>query len=300
MSADGKRMVVNQAFAAMHGYDSPEQMLQLGLADLDTPETAALAPDRLRRLLAGESFSFEVEHFHRNGHRLALAVSCRVVEVDGKPHFLGFHRDITARKQEEQHRARLEEQLHHAQKMEAIGTLGAGVAHDFNNILGALLGRLSLLELDLGAAADAHRTHLREMRELIERGAALARQLLGLGRRDKYEAQPLDVAAAVRKTSARAPHTGHETILVVDDEPPMRSVCAALLERLGYDVLTASGGREALELVRAHEGRLSLVLLDLTMPARSALCCDEPRLAPGSSARLARRAGRGVVRGARP
>ncbi len=97
--ADGS-LQVNDAFAAMHGY-RPEEMRGLALGDLDTPEAARLAPERLRRLLAGEAMTFEVEHRHRHGHTFPLQVSARVVRMDGQSYFLGFHQDISERHQAE-------------------------------------------------------------------------------------------------------------------------------------------------------------------------------------------------------
>jgi PAS domain S-box-containing protein len=97
MSTNGQTVTVNESFARMHGY-RPEDMARLGLPDLDTPETQALAPERLGRLLAGEHLTFEVEHYHKDGHRFPLSVSCKVVQFDGQSYYLGFHRDITESK----------------------------------------------------------------------------------------------------------------------------------------------------------------------------------------------------------
>ena len=93
---------VNESFAKLHGYGSPKEMEHLTLSDLDTPETARLAPERLRRLLTGESMNFEVEHYHKNGHKVLLNVSCNVIQIGGESYFLGFHQDITHRKRAEE------------------------------------------------------------------------------------------------------------------------------------------------------------------------------------------------------
>ena len=101
LSLDGKILIVNEAFAKMHGYSSPKEMEHLRLPDLDTPESAKLAPERLHRLIVGEAMNFEVEHYHKDGHSFPLCVSCNVVQNGGQPYFLGFHSDITQRKRAE-------------------------------------------------------------------------------------------------------------------------------------------------------------------------------------------------------
>jgi PAS domain S-box-containing protein len=98
LSADGEGLIVNESFARMHGY-AQKEMEHLRLRDLDTPESAKLAPERMRRLLAGETLNFEVEHYHRDGHSFPLSVNCGVINVEGRPHFLGFHRDVTEYRQ---------------------------------------------------------------------------------------------------------------------------------------------------------------------------------------------------------
>jgi len=101
MPVGGTNFTVNESFAKLHGYSSPKEMEHLALSDLDTPETARLAPERLRRLLTGESMNFEVGHYHKNGHEVLLNVSCNVIQIGGESYFLGFHQDITERKHAE-------------------------------------------------------------------------------------------------------------------------------------------------------------------------------------------------------
>jgi PAS domain S-box-containing protein len=101
MPVSGTTFTVNQSFAQLHGYTSPKEMEHLTLSDLDTPETAKLAPERLYRLSRGESMNFDVEHYQKNGHKVLLNVSCNLVQIGGESCFLGFHQDITHRKRAE-------------------------------------------------------------------------------------------------------------------------------------------------------------------------------------------------------
>ncbi len=102
MQMDGSNVVVNDSFARIHGYASPKEMEHIKLSDLDAPETARLAPERLRRLASGESMRFEVEHYHKEGHTIWLSVSCNVVTFEDHRYYLGFHQDITERKRAEE------------------------------------------------------------------------------------------------------------------------------------------------------------------------------------------------------
>jgi PAS domain S-box-containing protein len=138
MSTDGKDVSVNDSFAKMHGYAGPGEMEGVHLPDLDNPETAKLAKERLRRILAGETLSFEVEHYRKDGSIFTLSVSCNLIRIGGRSYFLGFHRDITEYRKAEAF-------LANAQKLESLGMLAGGIAHDFNNILATIAGNLSLL-----------------------------------------------------------------------------------------------------------------------------------------------------------
>jgi PAS domain S-box-containing protein len=94
-------VAVNAAFAEMHGY-TVDELLTMDLGDLETPESARLTPERLARVLAGESMSFEVEHRRKNGQVFPLEVSANLMVVGDQDYVLGFHRDITRRRLAEQ------------------------------------------------------------------------------------------------------------------------------------------------------------------------------------------------------
>ncbi len=109
---------------------------------------------------------------------------------------LGNYHDITGRKEAEVERAKLETQFQQAQKMEAVGSLAGGVAHDFNNMLQAILGNVDLaLE---GVPSDSPTGEgLREIRKCAERSADLTRQLLAFARRQTIAPKVLDLNVTV-------------------------------------------------------------------------------------------------------
>jgi len=104
----------------------------------------------------------------------------------------GVFFNITDRKFAEQALIDKEKQLQHAQRMEAIGTLAGGVAHDFNNLMMGMLGNLSLILYDI---EPEHRYYdkLQNIEKLIKNGSKLTSQLLGYARQGKYEVKPVDL-----------------------------------------------------------------------------------------------------------
>ncbi|HEV2691574.1 MAG TPA: PAS domain S-box protein [Verrucomicrobiae bacterium] len=124
-----------------------------------------------------------------DGRPVVFEITDTYVESGGKPRLLlSMFRDITLQK-------RLEEQLRQSQKMEAIGQLAGGVAHDFNNILTIILGHASLLtmqSLDPKALVSAN-----QIKQASERAAGLTRQLLAFGRKQIVNPRPLDLNRVV-------------------------------------------------------------------------------------------------------
>jgi PAS domain S-box-containing protein len=104
--------------------------------------------------------------------------------------------DVTARKSAEKEKERLEARLRRAQKMEAIGQLAGGLAHDFNNILTAILGNVELLRSHLGNRCELDemgRAHLEQIERAALRAAALTRQMLAFGRPQPVRRERLDL-----------------------------------------------------------------------------------------------------------
>jgi PAS domain S-box-containing protein len=101
MTPEGKLIEVNESCAAMHGY-TVEEMLTISLKDLDTPETACLVPERMKRILQGENITFEVEHYHKNGHVINMEVSAGLITYSGVKLVQCFQRDITEQKKARQ------------------------------------------------------------------------------------------------------------------------------------------------------------------------------------------------------
>jgi PAS domain S-box-containing protein len=184
--------VFNDTWAGMIGYTIEE----LTPYDYDTwerlvhPDDLPEASQRLRACVAGETPDYEAEirMRHKDGRWIWVLDRGRVMTRDalGRPlSMFGTHTDITAFKA-------TEAALLNAQKMESVGRLAGGVAHDFNNMLGVILGHadLALSTLEPG---DAVRGSLEEIRHAARRSSELTQQLLGFARRQAVTPRIVDL-----------------------------------------------------------------------------------------------------------
>ena len=111
---------------------------------------------------------------------------------------VAIYDDVTKRMQNEQERARLEEQLRQSQKLEAIGTLAGGIAHDFNNVLMAIMGHAELAKEDLPPGSPAAES-VEQVLVASERAKKLVRQILSFSRREEPNKIALEVATLVEE-----------------------------------------------------------------------------------------------------
>ena len=114
--------------------------------------------------------------------------------------FRGLARDVTAKMVALKEKEKLQSQLNHAQRMEAVGTLAGGIAHDFNNLLMGIMGNISLLDTKLGKGSP-YNEYLRAIEQCVESGATLTRQLLGYARGGKYQVKTIDLNETVKRTA---------------------------------------------------------------------------------------------------
>ncbi|CAN5675913.1 hypothetical protein BH23GEM10_BH23GEM10_01480 [soil metagenome] len=140
----------------------------------------------------GGARSIEFRYRHRDGEwRMLHAIGTNLLDDPAVGGFVINMIDTTVRHQ-------LEQQLQHAQKMEAVGRLAGGIAHDFNNLLTAIQGYTDLLG-DSHATDDRARQDLVEIRRAVDSAARLTRQLLAFSRRQVVRRRPTDVGAVVRE-----------------------------------------------------------------------------------------------------
>ncbi len=167
--------------------------------------SAILPPDRLelglarvREVLAGRTVEFQRRHYADRGREFdTLLVPFRGPSGQQDGYFV-FSVDITERKRAESDRLALEEQLRESQKMEAVGTLAGGIAHDFSNILGVILGNVGLARKD-AAGQERLLASLDEIAKAGEQAKRLVQQILAFSRRQPQEMKVRELAPVVRE-----------------------------------------------------------------------------------------------------
>jgi PAS domain S-box-containing protein len=188
---DGRYVEVNEAFAKVMGLQREELMdnTSTGTGYI-TAEQRVIFLDEYRQ--KGSVENLELQMRVKGGElRYGLFNSSKIT-IGEENFFLTQVTDITDRKQAEEEKRRLEERLQRAEKMEALGTLAGGVAHDLNNVLGVIVGYAELL-LDEIDESNSIRPRLVNIMKGGERAAAIVQDLLTLARRGVPSKQILNL-----------------------------------------------------------------------------------------------------------
>ena len=204
MALDGRWLRVNQKLCDILGY-STEEMLQKAREDITHPDDLEAESEYVQRVVAGERPApfADLRFLHKDGSVVWVDLTVSVVrEVqDGPGYFIAVVEDATSRKNAEQERAGLESQLLHSQKMESVGRLAGGVAHDFNNILLAIIGHAELALAWVEPGQPLH-SDLQEILKSGHRATELTRQLLAFARKQAASPKVVDLNDKVTNTLA--------------------------------------------------------------------------------------------------
>ncbi|APG27883.1 hypothetical protein A7E78_08580 [Syntrophotalea acetylenivorans] len=236
---DGRLLACNPSFARIFGFGSVEEALGLDMRNIHTdPGGREFLLERLRQERKIDRVALEAQA--PDGRVLHLILNA-VGIFDDRGELIevrGYLLDDTERRG-------LADQLLHSQKMEAVGRLAAGLAHDFNNFLTAIIGYSDALK---GMLVDPQQVRCAEQINLAgERAAALTDQLLALSRRQRLQPVELDVNALVA------------------------SLKDMLQQLLGAEIELIVSPGSAIAPIMADAGRLEQVILNLVVNARDAM-----------------------------
>jgi PAS domain S-box-containing protein len=190
----GTVIFINQRLSEMLGYLSEEIIGKCWL-DLVPPEQHAIANEAEVRRVQGHTDRYEIILRHKDGHNFPVLIGAgpRFDKQNGEfIGTMGVVTDITERKQAEAEREKLQTQLNQAQKMESVGRLAGGVAHDFNNMLGVILGHTELALLKADEDNDLI-SDLKEIQKAAKRSADITKQLLAFARKEIISPGKLDL-----------------------------------------------------------------------------------------------------------
>jgi len=201
----------NGAALTLLGYEREELTGQPLTLIEPTHDILKLADARRQGIRSGTRTVFEASHRCKDGTMREFECSAAEIHIGSETLAISVERDITERKRAEAERESLGTQLRQAQKMEAVGQLAGGVAHDFNNALTVILGfaELSLRQL---SPFDPLRHSMDQIVSAVDKSAALTRQLLTFARRQIVTPQVLDLNVAIASLAKMLPRLIGEDI----------------------------------------------------------------------------------------
>ena len=208
MQEDGRIVYANRAASALMAY-SVEELLGMKMYELNVDLDGSSWPAIWGLLKADRHRTFEARHRRKDGRVLQIEVSAHFFELEGTEYSCAFIRDIGERRE-------LELRLRHAEKMEAVGRLAGGVAHDFNNQLGVIIGYAGLLRRTVHDNPKAL-SFVEELFAVARVATKLTSQLLAFSRRGKFLVEPVDLHALIGTVIPMIP-LGLDKRIVIDTQ----------------------------------------------------------------------------------
>ena len=207
----------NQGLSEITGYPQTELIGMNGLLLIDESSREEV----MKNISSGYEKPYEVFGVRKNGESYPLRLEARNVPYKGKMVRTVEFRDISEQKAAQEEHEKLREQLNQAQKMESVGRLAGGVAHDFNNMLGVILGHTELIMDQIDPSQSIY-ADLREIHKAAERSANLTRQLLAFARKQTITPTILnlnDIVSSMLKMLRRLIGEDIELVWLPGSEP---------------------------------------------------------------------------------
>ncbi len=186
----GTIVAANQAAVAMYGY-SHDELLALNIRDIDAPEDAASASDRIQRILNGEWIKTEIHHLKKDGTVFPVEISAGLLEFGNHRYILALDRDVTERKQ-------MEQALQRAEHIKCAGELATGLAHEIKNPLAGIKLSIEVLSHSVEKDLTAEdKDILAKVIDEIKRIESLIKGLLNFARPPQPQFINTDVNAVL-------------------------------------------------------------------------------------------------------
>jgi PAS domain S-box-containing protein len=277
MALDGRWLRVNDRLCELLGY-SCEQLMATDLPSLTHPDDVEVSVEARRQLRAGTIDRYTQQKRYRRGDGqfmwASVTVSVNRDAAGQRTHFVTMIEDITERRN-------LEEQFRQAQKMEAIGQLAGGMAHDFNNILGCIMGYTELVAAHM-SASDPMQENLDEVIKASQRAKELILQILTFSRQQVVERRPMSLLPVVKEALKFVRALLPSTIDI--DEHLDADVPAVLADSTQIHQIIMNLATNAAHAMKDHGGRLKIELSAVSVDASTARTL--PNLRAGRYVRL--------------
>jgi PAS domain S-box-containing protein len=238
---DGTITAWNRGAEQIYGYTADE-IIGKNISVLVPADRPNEVPEIMQKVARGESIEhFETERVTKDERHLKVSITVSPLR-DSTGEIVGasaIARDISEQR-------RVEDQLRHSQKMEAVGRLAGGVAHDFNNVLGIINACAEFLRDRIPQASEPA-TYIENIRKATERGAALTRQLLAFSRKQTLKPVLLDL------------------------NERLKDITKLLRPLMGDDVEIVIAPRSGSAVVEADPGQLDQIVVNLAVNARDAM-----------------------------
>lgn len=196
-SAEGHIEYINPAFTAATGYSNADVLGKNPSIIKSGKMSDGFYNDLWQTIQSGKTWSGEFYNRRSNGEFYwDDAKISPIKNTQGKiTHYLGVQSDITEKKQ-------IEQKLRRSQKMDALGKLTGGIAHDYNNMLNVILGYTELLEMVVTGEVDSEKAkeYITEINHATERGTALTKKLLSFSRQESAQPENVDINQLLQDT----------------------------------------------------------------------------------------------------
>lgn len=238
MDARGYILDANPAFCQQIGH--PREILIGSHVSRFSHESIESIDRNIARMMAGEVLDHRVTNVQADGSLRHYDLREAAIALpDGSRGILALATDVTERLQAEQQKLELERQLQHADKLKSLGVLAGGIAHEYNNLLAAIIGNLDLALMDLDTKSPV-RTNLQEAAVAALRAGNLTQQMLAYSGRGRFVISELDLSsliggmeellkASISKKASLKLNLASDLPLVAGDDPQLQQVAMNLV-----------------------------------------------------------------------
>ncbi len=268
--AEGKFIKVNKPFCDIFGY-SEQELHNLSINKLTHPDYVQNTMESIKKLLVGEVDSIQTKkkYIRKDGSTIWGRVSVSLAQdtASNMMYLIAHVEDITEQKKTEADRRQLEEQMQKAQTFKSMGVLAGGVAHDFNNMLTAILGNAYVALIDLPETEPA-RKYVENIKGAAKRATELSNQMLAYSGKGKFVIDTIDINKIIKEMTNLISSTISKKIVVhfkLKDSPLLIDADATQIRQIVLNLIT-----NATESIGDNSGKIIL--------STKAVKCDEEQL----------------------